>query len=191
MKPRPLLAAGVVAGALLAVLCGAGLQRAAAGRAVRAEAAQQEPEIRQCRERLSALHAVWSAYRRDHRGADPPSIASLMPAYLKEPRWLVCPTAVRVRQKGLVCRQGTFRCGRRQYRQTYGLRWLAGGYAKVTRDQRGAAPLITCTAHREAMYYAVHGRALPASAPEGGVGVPAPLLVARRSGAVEAVSAAE
>src|SRR5689334_4295841 len=89
------------------------------------ETKTQQAEKQQCKERLALFYKAWEAYRKDHKNAEPPTIASLFPKYLKEGSLLICPTADRwINQKRKAMGFGQIEMERRKYLMTYGFRWL-------------------------------------------------------------------
>lgn len=182
---RALLASAATAGLLVA----GWTAHEEAGRRSRwrAEVARQQPEIAECRRRLALFHTAWSTHRRRHRGADPPSIAALVPTYVPTGRLFFCPTAERSLLEGRPLDAADLRIGRRTYRETYGFLWLSAGSARRGARSDGSAPLVVCTCHREALYWRVERRkpGLGAfdSPPRRGPAYPGPLAV-RRDGRI-------
>ena len=124
--------------------------------AAQQEQTVQKAEMQECRDRLAQFYKAWSAYRADHKSADPPSIEALIPKYLPNPELLVCPTAARWIKKGKPMQQGTMTMNRRQYPVTYGFQWLSSGYAHLLKKSGDRMPLVICEAHKEGLYRAAY-----------------------------------
>jgi hypothetical protein len=146
----------LVAGVLLSLRRQTTLEAAAQG-----EARRMEPEIRQCRERLAQLHEAWQRYQADHHGAEPPSVESLVPRYVRSPDLLVCPTAARWTRDGGAVEEGSIQIGRRNYPVSYGCRWLTSGYPRLVKLEGNRAPVISCDVHRQVIYQAAYHRPPP------------------------------
>lgn len=103
-------------------------------------------EVTECKDRLGDFYAGWKKYRTEHKQADPPSIESLVPQYIKSPALLVCPTAKRLFAAGKNVDHGVFQG---KHKMTYGFLWLAAGHS-VDRKRNGEnAALINCPVHKE------------------------------------------
>jgi hypothetical protein len=108
-------------------------------------------EIDGCKQRLKAIHAAWSRYRKDHKGAEPASVDALLPKYVKSPEELVCPTAARLDKESRMVNRGVLTWEGEEHPVTYGFRWLTAGNAKAMKEQGENAPLVTCGVHHEAV----------------------------------------
>lgn len=130
----------------------------------REEARLQQAELRECRARLAQFYQAWSAYRKDHKGAEPPSIEALFPKYLSRGELLLCPTAARWMKNRVRMEQGVAVIDKKEYPVTYGFMWLTSGYAHSIRKDADAAPLVRCEAHQEGMYRAAYKKRPPLGA---------------------------
>ncbi len=157
------------------------------------EGTTQVSEVQECRRRLALFYKAWASYKADHKGAEPPTIESLIPKYIPDPKLLVCPTAERWMKKGALMEQGVITIDRHNYPETYGFIWLAPSRNAVSLKRYGeAAPLIICASHQEGLYRATYKKRLPLGAfdedqrtkwvPEVGT---ARTLAVRRNGKVE------
>jgi len=158
------------------------------------EARLEEPEITECKQRLAMFYNAWKTYKTDHNGTEPQSLDVLIPKYIKSPELLICPTAVRLGKKKIHIDQGALKYKGQVYPDTYGFKWLAGGFPIFLKRKGDEIPLIICTAHREATYMAAYGKlvqdkdfdaahrdSLISSVRD------APFLAARRNGKIEAI----
>ena len=139
----------------LVVGLGAGVwlwSRNAEGQAkLRKQAAPMKAEIEECRSRLASFYKGWSSYRKAHKGAEPPSVESMIPRYIKNPELLLCPTGERLTKQNKGFERGMIEWKGTRYPVTYGFRWLTPASAIQTRRMGDAAPLIVCATHREAI----------------------------------------
>ncbi len=103
------------------------------------EAKRQEPEVKQCRERLAQFHRALSTYKNDHKGVLPANLEAVTPKYVK-PELLVCPTAAYWIGKKMSMEQGALKRKDKEYAMTYGARWLTGGYARSLKRDGERAP---------------------------------------------------
>lgn len=156
MKQKGLIITGV-----LAVLIGLGalifskMQDAKQTDAARTEILAQESERKECQRRLMLFYTAWKQYKQDHKGAEPASIDSLIPRYIKDTKLLYCPTAARWEQNHRALDQGSVKIGKDTFPETYGFQWLTANYAHSFKTLKERTPLITCDSHRQAIYVAV------------------------------------
>jgi hypothetical protein len=139
-------------------------QNALCAARARQEARAQEMEIQECRRRLTLFYNVWRSYRAAHRGAEPPSLESLIPKYIPDGKLLLCPTAERWERRGVRLSQGGIEMNRRLYPVSYGFRWLTAGNAKAVEKRGEEALLLTCEAHEEGIYRGAYGKNPPLGA---------------------------
>lgn len=125
--------------------------------AARREAELEQPEIQECRARLTRIYDAWKAYRADHKGGDPPNVEALFPKYLHDPNLLLCPTAARLAKKNIVLDQGIITVDKHNYPVTYGFLWLTSGYPRRVKKIGDTIPLIRCGTHAEAIYAVAYG----------------------------------
>ncbi len=128
------------------------------GSRAREEATTMAPALAECRARLAELHAAWARYRAEHKGAEPPTLDALVPAYLKEPEKLICPIGALAQQQGRFLEQGVFTLNRRNYPVTYRLMWLTADSARQVKHFGEHAPLVVCSSHYEYLFQELHNR---------------------------------
>lgn len=161
---------GALVGVLLIGGIGAGgyllYNESVVGGKVRTAARREAPEVEECKARLKKIHAAWSKYRADHRGADPPEPTSLLNGYLK-PEDLLCPAAKRVFDAGQAVDTGRIQWKGKDYNVTYGLRWLTSGFIMSRRRNGDRAVLVNCSVHRELALRHIYGRFPDETLPDG------------------------
>lgn len=127
----------------------------------RREATRLRPETDRCRERLAQFHQAWQRYRTDHGGMEPPSVESLVPEYVHDPKAFTCPVAEKWMYQGNDVTRGNFIIGRRRYDETYSLEWLSASYPGRVKRLGDEAPVVICRTHREVLYQAAYDRRPP------------------------------
>jgi hypothetical protein len=185
-----IIAAGVVGGLWLR-------DRTAMHAAAEQQEARMKPELEACRQRLAKLHRAWSRYRAEHKNAEPPSFAALVPKYVAAAD-LFCPTAARWSKEGGSVGQGSLKVDGKEQPVTYGFQWLTSRYPITVKKRGERTPLITCEVHREVLYGAVYKKQLPLGAFDepnrnGLIAevANAPVLVVRRGGTVDILARGE
>lgn len=158
------------------------------------EAKAQKPEIAECQARLAMFYDAWSRYRADHKGTDPGSVKEMIPKYISSFDLLVCPTAKRWAANRVTFEQGTVEIGPTKYPETYGFKWTSAGFPRFVKRYGDIVPLVECTAHTQAMYYASYGRMPTSDVLEAGKSAgliaavrSSPTLAVRRNGKVEPI----
>jgi hypothetical protein len=161
-KSGPLagLTAALAAAAGLILVPGCNAGEPANGDAIKQELVKQKTEIPECERRLAALYRAWSDYQKDHKGAEPSSVASLYPKYISDPAKLICPTAQRWIDSKRAIGHGEATFDGKKYTTTYGFLWLTSGAARAKRKLGDEAPLVLCQAHSEALYMAAYNKVL-------------------------------
>jgi hypothetical protein len=132
--------------------------RAKSDAALKKIGAPMVAEIGKCEARLKLLHDAWAAYRKDHKGAEPPSFESLVPKYVKTADLFMCPSYERLRTEKRAVNAGRIKIGGKDQDVTYGFRWLTSSNAMEMKRKGEAAPLISCTVHQEALARYVYGK---------------------------------
>ena len=158
----------------------------------------QDSELTQCKERLKSFYVAWDAYRKDHKGAEPPTIESLIPKYVKDGDMLACPTFARWSKASRPLSKGETTIERRKFSVSYGFQWLIGSSGLVQRKLKERAPLVLCETHREAVYTAGYKKVFEArmfdeAEAKSLVGPvkSCPILAVRRDGTVGEIDPAE
>ncbi|MFN3650828.1 MAG: hypothetical protein ACK47B_14730 [Armatimonadota bacterium] len=161
------------------------------------ELSSQQAEIEECKGRLATLHAAWESYRKANGGASPPSVESMVPKHLKDPKLLFCPTAERWKGKAIMA-QGNIKVGDKEYPVTYAFKWMVPGYDRFLGSRGENSVLVVCETHREGVYRAAYQKPpqLGTFDPSGRGSMAdsvnkAPILALRRSGAVDVIGAEE
>lgn len=175
-----------------------GAKRASLAAKAATEAKLEEPEIGECKQRLSLFYVAWKRYRNDHKGADPPTIESMVPNYIKSVDLLICPTAARWEKNNRHLDQGKVQIDGKAYPETYGFRWLAAGFPRFVSKLGDKVPLIVCPSHMQAIYIAAYGK-MPESnqIDSGSIGSQVPVVrdmriyAVRRNGKVEGIDPSE
>jgi hypothetical protein len=162
------------------------------------EVKAQEAELTQCKDRLKLLYAAWDAYRKDHKGSEPPTIDSLVPKYVKDGDMLACPTFQRWSKAGRPLSKGEISIEGRKASVSYGFQWLIGSSGTVQKKLKDKAPLVLCESHREAAYTAAYKKSFDAHAFDEseatslvGPVKSSPILAVRRDGTVGEIDPAE
>jgi hypothetical protein len=128
--------------------------------ALNAEVSKQTVEIAECERRLVSLQKAWEQYRKAHKGAEPSSVAALIPNYISDPSMLTCPTAKRWIDSNHNIGHGEITLDGKKVTTSYGFLWLTSGAARATRKLGEKAPLALCQAHTEALYIAAYNKML-------------------------------
>lgn len=120
--------------------------------AIQHEQSLEKSEVQECTRRLQLIQKGWAAYKKDHDGAEPPSIEGLIPKYIPSAKLLMCPTAERWEAHRGVVEQGKIQLGKRTYPETYAFIWLTPNYQRFAKTGGDTAPIAACYTHREVMY---------------------------------------
>jgi hypothetical protein len=118
----------------------------------------QESEKQECQKRLTMFHKALTDFQKDHKGGMPPNLEALIPKYIAKGELLMCPTALRWKDKGAGMRQGMIEMDERTYPVTYGFRCLSSSYPHGLKKYGDAVPMVVCEAHKEGMYRSVYHR---------------------------------
>jgi hypothetical protein len=148
---------------VLAAVAGLGWIRYRDASAANDELALQKGEIEECKARLASFYQAWKHYQADHKGQQPRQYEDLVPAYIKDPASLMCPTAARWRSKGTALQAGYITLNNKNYPESYGFLAFAASYPMEAAKHGDSTVIVTCSAHQEAMYRAVYHRAPPIS----------------------------
>jgi hypothetical protein len=124
-----------------------------------AETKVEEGERQECEKRLAMFYQAWKSYKADHKGAEPPTIQSMIPKYISDTSVFVCPTAARLDKEKIRLDRGSFEVNKQNVDVTYGFRWMTAGFSMLAKKQGDKMPIVICKCHQQAMYEMAYKKA--------------------------------